>query len=86
MKIDWKLSYKKASAARQILNGYDSMLFFEKIFNGTTENFGNTVKRLDTGFIDVLVPLFIHLDGAETDTGALRKRGLCAPVSCTDTF
>ena len=46
------------------------MLFFKQILNGTAENLGDTVKRLGTCFIDVLVPLLIHLDGAEADTGA----------------
>ena len=64
----------------------EKVLFFEQIFDGAAENFGDTVKRFDACFIDVFVPLFIHLDGAETDAGAFCKLGLGAPVDCADAF
>lgn len=43
-------------------------LFFEKTLDGASKDFGYTIERLDTCLVDILVPLLIHLDGAQADT------------------
>ena len=62
------------------------MLFFKQILNRAAKNFGYTIERLDTCLVDVLVPLLIHLDGAQTYTGAFGKFCLCTAVGGTDAF
>ncbi len=67
------------------------MSFFEQILNAAAKYFGDTVKRLGAGFVDVLVPLLIHLDGAKGKTvtvkySKLKKKTQKLAVSKVITF
>ena len=37
-------------------------LFLKQTFHATAENPGEAIKGIGTSFVDVLVPLLIHLD------------------------
>ena len=59
------------------------MLFFKQILNGAAEDFGYSIQRLGTCFVDILVSLLVHLDRSEADTGTLGefclRDAICSP-------
>ena len=62
------------------------LLFFKKAFHAAAENSGNAIESIGARLVDVFVPLLVHLDGAERNTGAFCKLSLCAAIRTADAF
>ena len=61
-------------------------LLLKKAFHAAAENSGDAVEGIGTRFVDVIVPLLIHLYRAGRDTRTFCKLSLRAAVSAADTF
>ncbi len=59
---------------------------FKKILHRAAKDFSKTKDRLRAGFINILIALLIHLDGAEADIRTPSQFCLRASVCCADTF
>ena len=46
---------------------------FQQILHLTPDYAGELIHRLRLGFVDVVDPLLVHLDGSEADAGKLRQ-------------
>ena len=59
-------------------------LFFKQVFNGASQNPGDAVESLGACFVDIFVPLLIHLNGTERYTRAFSEFLLRATVGDTN--
>ena len=57
-----------------------------QILNRTSQHLCKSADRVNARFIDVLLPLFIHLNRAQTNAGELRKLALGATVQRAETL
>ena len=58
--------------------------FFKQVFNGASQNPGDAVESLGACFVDIFVPLLIHLNGTERYTRAFSEFLLRATVGDTN--
>lgn len=59
-------------------------LSFQQVLHLATKHPGNLIQALRACLVDVLLPLFVQLDGAQTDTGSFCKLGLRTAVGRAD--
>ena len=66
-----KIGIKRTRASERTSRAW-RRLVFKQILNRTTKRFSEGTERFDLRFVDILIPLFVHLNRAERHAG---KRG-----------
>ena len=59
-------------------------LSFQQVLHRAAKHSGNLIQTLRACLVDVLLPLFVQLDGAQADAGFFRQHGLRTAVGRAD--